>query len=42
MATGRSATSGALDLDKLHAARPHAARARPCLATALFALHTVA
>lgn len=33
--------SGALDLDKLFAARLHAARARPYLATALFALHTV-
>ncbi|WP_371500547.1 VWA-like domain-containing protein [Kitasatospora sp. NBC_00374] len=31
----------ALDLDKLFAARLHAARARPYLATALFALHTV-
>ncbi|MEU4087806.1 vWA domain-containing protein [Streptomyces aureus] len=31
-----------LDLDKLYAARLHAARARPYLATALFALHTVA
>ncbi|WP_371546861.1 VWA-like domain-containing protein [Streptomyces sp. NBC_00554] len=30
-----------LDLDKLFAARLHAARARPYLATALFALHTV-
>ncbi|MFD4690037.1 VWA-like domain-containing protein [Streptomyces sp. NPDC058463] len=33
--------TGALDLDKLFAARLHAARARPYLATALFALHTV-
>ena len=32
----------ALDLDKLFAARLYAARARPYLATALFALHTVA
>ena len=32
---------GSLDLDKLFAARLHAARARPYLATALFALHTV-
>ncbi|MGW0965531.1 vWA domain-containing protein [Streptomyces sp. NPDC002516] len=32
---------GKLDLDKLYAARLHAARARPYLATALFALHTV-
>ncbi|MFJ7967500.1 VWA-like domain-containing protein [Streptomyces sp. NPDC096324] len=32
---------GALDLDKLYAARLHAARARPYLATALFALNTV-
>ncbi|MEH1165284.1 VWA-like domain-containing protein [Micromonospora sp. CPCC 205539] len=31
-----------LDLDKLFAARLHAARARPYLATALFALHVVA
>lgn len=30
-----------LDLDKLFAARLQAARARPYLATALFALHTV-
>ncbi|MFG2295869.1 VWA-like domain-containing protein [Streptomyces sp. NPDC048603] len=35
-------TPGALDLDKLYAARLQAARARPYLATALFALHTVA
>ncbi|GAA3776323.1 VWA-like domain-containing protein [Streptomyces coacervatus] len=33
--------SGALDLDKLFAARLQAARARPYLATALFALYTV-
>ncbi|MFI6765257.1 VWA-like domain-containing protein [Streptomyces sp. NPDC050355] len=32
---------GALDLDKLYTARLHAARVRPYLATALFALHTV-
>lgn len=32
---------GSLDLDKLFAARLHAARVRPYLATALFALHTV-
>ncbi|MFD9463954.1 VWA-like domain-containing protein [Streptomyces sp. NPDC060027] len=32
---------GALDLEKLFAARLHAARVRPYLATALFALHTV-
>ncbi|GCB51820.1 VWA-like domain-containing protein [Streptomyces sp. NL15-2K] len=32
---------GALDLDKLFAARLYAARVRPYLATALFALHTV-
>ncbi|WP_069883725.1 vWA domain-containing protein [Streptomyces luteocolor] len=32
---------GSLDLDKLFAARLQAARARPYLATALFALHTV-
>jgi predicted metal-dependent peptidase len=31
----------ALDLDRLYAARLHAARVRPYLATALFALHTV-
>ncbi|MFI0975824.1 VWA-like domain-containing protein [Streptomyces sp. NPDC021093] len=34
--------AGALDLEKLFAARLQAARARPYLATALFALHTVA
>ncbi|MET9503261.1 VWA-like domain-containing protein [Streptomyces sp. NPDC006622] len=34
-------TVGTLDLDKLFAARLHAARARTYLATALFALHTV-
>ncbi|MEU0564665.1 VWA-like domain-containing protein [Nonomuraea sp. NPDC005983] len=33
--------AGALDLEKLFAARLHAARVRPYLATALFALHTV-
>ncbi|WP_327698479.1 vWA domain-containing protein [Streptomyces sp. NBC_00459] len=32
---------GSLDLDKLFAARLHAVRARPYLATALFALHPV-
>ncbi|RKN47010.1 DUF2201 family putative metallopeptidase [Streptomyces hoynatensis] len=32
---------GALDLDKLFTARLHAARVRPYLATALFALHVV-
>lgn len=32
---------GALDLDKLFAARLHAVRVRPYLATALFALHVV-
>jgi predicted metal-dependent peptidase len=32
---------GALDVDKLFAARLHAARVRPFLATALFALHAV-
>lgn len=37
--TAQSATG--LDLDKLFAARLYAARARPYLATALFALHTV-
>ncbi|MEU1280816.1 VWA-like domain-containing protein [Streptomyces sp. NPDC005805] len=36
-----SAASGALDLDRLLAARLHAVRARPYLATALFALHPV-
>ncbi|MFJ5216768.1 VWA-like domain-containing protein [Streptomyces sp. NPDC088354] len=35
------ATPAALDREKLFAARLHAARARPYLATALFALHTV-
>ena len=34
-------STGALDLDKLYAARLLAARARPYLATALFALHVV-
>ncbi|MEU3791148.1 VWA-like domain-containing protein [Streptomyces fructofermentans] len=34
-------TSSTLDLDKLYAARLQAARARPYLATALFALHAV-
>ncbi|WP_432170482.1 vWA domain-containing protein [Streptomyces sp. 1222.5] len=34
-------TAGALDLGKLFAARLHAARVRPYLATALFALHPV-
>ncbi|MCY0939134.1 DUF2201 family putative metallopeptidase [Streptomyces sp. H34-S4] len=33
--------AGALDLDKLFAARLHAVRVRPYLATALFALHVV-
>jgi predicted metal-dependent peptidase len=33
--------TGMLDLDKLFAARLHAARVRPYLATALFALHVV-
>lgn len=33
--------AGTLDLEKLYAARLYAARARPYLATALFALHTV-
>ncbi|MFJ8013666.1 VWA-like domain-containing protein [Streptomyces sp. NPDC096339] len=37
----RSGAPGALDLDKLFAARLHAVRARPYLATALFALHAV-
>ncbi|MFF0288685.1 VWA-like domain-containing protein [Streptomyces sp. NPDC005262] len=35
------AAPGSLDLDKLFAARLQAARVRPYLATALFALHTV-
>ncbi|MFE6984644.1 MULTISPECIES: vWA domain-containing protein [Streptomyces] len=39
--TGALGAPGALDLDKLFAARLQAARARPYLATALFALHTV-
>ncbi|MFF3323750.1 VWA-like domain-containing protein [Streptomyces sp. NPDC002889] len=34
-------TPGTLDLDKLFAARLHAVRVRPYLATALFALHAV-
>ncbi|MEV6209378.1 VWA-like domain-containing protein [Kitasatospora sp. NPDC051914] len=37
----RQGTAGDLDLDKLYAARLQAARARPYLATALFALHAV-
>ena len=41
-ATGKGASTGtALDMDKLLAARLYAARARPYLATALFALHVV-
>jgi len=40
-ATPTPPTPRPLDLDKLFAARLHAARARPYLATALFALHTV-
>ncbi|WP_312018615.1 DUF2201 family putative metallopeptidase [Streptomyces sp. I05A-00742] len=40
-ADGQGTTPRALDRDKLFAARLHAARARPYLATALFALHTV-
>ncbi|MCU7820484.1 DUF2201 family putative metallopeptidase [Kitasatospora sp. DSM 101779] len=36
-----SRAAGRLDLDKLYAARLQAARARPYLATALFALHAV-
>ncbi|MFJ4426350.1 vWA domain-containing protein [Streptomyces bobili] len=39
--TGTQDSAGTLDLDKLFAARLHAARVRPYLATALFALHTV-
>ncbi|MFJ9903741.1 VWA-like domain-containing protein [Streptomyces sp. NPDC101152] len=38
---GRGEAPGALDVDKLYAARLQAARARPYLASALFALHTV-
>ncbi|MDX3571561.1 DUF2201 family putative metallopeptidase [Streptomyces sp. ID05-47C] len=38
---GALGRTGTLDLDKLFAARLHAARVRPYLATALFALHTV-
>ncbi|MEU2238446.1 VWA-like domain-containing protein [Streptomyces sp. NPDC018338] len=41
MAPSASPTAEALDRDKLFAARLHAVRARPYLATALFALHTV-
>ncbi|MBW5482755.1 vWA domain-containing protein [Streptomyces bambusae] len=41
MNTRAPGTPGALDLDKLYAARLQAARARPYLATALFALHVV-
>ncbi|MEV0535732.1 VWA-like domain-containing protein [Kitasatospora sp. NPDC050463] len=40
-ATAAPDTPRALDLDKLYAARLHAANVRPYLATALFALHTV-
>ncbi|MEV0990228.1 VWA-like domain-containing protein [Streptomyces sp. NPDC049949] len=40
-AAGAAVAAGALDRDKLFAARLHAARVRPYLATALFALHTV-
>ncbi|WP_331770332.1 VWA-like domain-containing protein (plasmid) [Embleya sp. NBC_00888] len=38
---GGSGPPGTLDLDKLYAARLYAARVRPYLATALFALHIV-
>ncbi|MFJ5265139.1 VWA-like domain-containing protein [Streptomyces sp. NPDC088387] len=38
---GGTRPTGALDLEKLYAARLHAARMRPYLATALFALHVV-
>ncbi|MGC0416919.1 DUF2201 family putative metallopeptidase [Embleya sp. AB8] len=38
---GAHRAAGGLDLDKLYTARLHAARARPYLATALFALHCV-
>lgn len=44
MSAGRAAVPDGprgLDLDKLFAARLHAAKVRPYLATALFALHTV-
>ncbi|WP_433112305.1 vWA domain-containing protein [Micromonospora sp. CA-246542] len=40
--TTTAADSTALDVDKLYAARLHAARVRPYLATALFALRSVA
>ncbi|MFG2823933.1 VWA-like domain-containing protein [Kitasatospora sp. NPDC048365] len=40
-ATAATCAPAALDLDKLLAARLYAARARPYLATALFALHVV-
>ncbi|WP_316767049.1 vWA domain-containing protein [Streptomyces sasae] len=39
--TRNAEPTGSLDLDKLYAARLQAARARPYLATALFALHVV-
>ncbi|MEU9166317.1 VWA-like domain-containing protein [Streptomyces sp. NPDC048420] len=41
MSTSAPEEVGVLDREKLFAARLHAARARPYLATALFALHTV-
>ncbi|MEZ0069470.1 putative metal-dependent peptidase [Streptacidiphilus sp. MAP12-20] len=41
MTSGATGTRPVLDRDKLFAARLQAARARPYLATALFALHTV-
>src|SRR5581483_5453592 len=39
---GRAMTASTMDMEKLLAARLHATRARPYLATALFALHPVA
>ncbi|MFE2363601.1 vWA domain-containing protein [Streptomyces virginiae] len=41
MSAGAPGAPRALDLDKLYTARLHAARVRPYLATALFALYTV-
>ncbi|WP_405015612.1 DUF2201 family putative metallopeptidase [Kitasatospora sp. NBC_01539] len=41
VARGAREATEALDLDKLYTARLYAARVRPYLATALFALHTV-
>ncbi|MFH8838105.1 VWA-like domain-containing protein [Streptomyces sp. NPDC017868] len=41
MRAAAAVPKGALDVEKLYAARLHAVRVRPYLATALFALHTV-